>query len=100
MDAVTKPGDIRTFVAGLVSTPASAWDVKWLHSDSVWRSYMTSAELNSRPEVPKLNTRSSRRRSNAMAVLHNGQYVTPTGTSSQAALTVTGLTPLVAAEGV
>jgi hypothetical protein len=30
--------------------------VKWLHSDWVWRSYMTSAEWYSIPAVPKART--------------------------------------------
>lgn len=66
----------------------AASPVKWLHSVSVWRSYMTNAELNRRPEVPKSSTRSSRRRSNAIAELHNGQYVTATGMPSIVSFTI------------
>ena len=40
------------------------------------------------PDVPKSRTRLPTRRSNAMAVLHRGQYVTVTGTPPMSSLTI------------
>ena len=69
-------------------SPTSALPPICCQSDSVSRSYITKSLLRRMPDPPKRSVRSPTCRSNAMAVLHRGQYVMSTGTPPTTSLTI------------
>ena len=73
------------------NSPLTARPRNWLHSESVWRSYMTMAFRISLPETPKVRVRPSNSRAYTMPVKQSGHQVTAIGLPPTVSFTISRL---------